>query len=104
MCSQLFYFNIPTVFHICLLFFVIRILSSNDILVDKPTHRKNETILVDIIYIFLHDLFDCTGVIYTAFYTVFYVNVFRSIGQVGEMEFDEIGQRDQKVCIQLDIA
>jgi len=30
---------------------------------------------------------------YTAFYTVFNVNVFRSIGQVGEMEFDEIGQR-----------
>ena len=30
---------------------------------------------------------------YTAFYTVFYLNVFRSIGQVGKMEFDEIGQR-----------
>ena len=30
---------------------------------------------------------------YTAFYTVFYVNDFRSMGQVGKMEFDEIGQR-----------
>ena len=30
---------------------------------------------------------------YTAFYTVFYLNVFWSTGQVGKMEFDEIGQR-----------
>ena len=30
---------------------------------------------------------------YTAFYTVFYLNVFRSIGQVGKVEFDDIGQR-----------
>ena len=30
---------------------------------------------------------------YTAFYTVFYVNVFRSVGQVGKMEFYEVGQR-----------
>ena len=27
-------------------------------------------------------------------YTVLYGSVFRSIGQVGNMEFDEIGQRD----------
>ena len=31
----------------------------------------------------------------TAFHTGFNVSVVRSIGQVGKMEFDEIGQRDQ---------
>ena len=36
---------------------------------------------------------NATGSIYTAFYTVFYVNVFRLVGQVGKMEFDEIGPR-----------
>ena len=30
---------------------------------------------------------------YTAFHTVFYANVARSIGKVDEMEFDEMGQR-----------
>ena len=33
--------------------------------------------------------------VYTALHTVFVVNVVRSIGQVDEMEFDEIGQRAQ---------
>ena len=38
--------------------------------------------------------YECNWEHFTAFHTVFYVNVFRSIGQVGKMEFDEIGQRD----------
>ena len=37
--------------------------------------------------------YKCNWEHYTAFYTVFYVNVFRSLGHVGNMEFDEIGQR-----------
>ena len=32
--------------------------------------------------------------LYTALHNVFHVDVVRSIGQVDEMEFDEIGQRD----------
>ena len=35
-----------------------------------------------------------TGSIVPRFTLFFYVNVFRSTGQVGKMEFDEIGQRE----------
>jgi len=52
----------------------------------KSKIKKLETILIDNIYIifYIFYLFVCT--------CVFHGNVFRSIGQVGRMEFDEIGQ------------
>ena len=40
---------------------------------------------------------NATGSIILLSITVFYVNVFRSVGQVGKMEFDEIGQRAKKL-------
>ena len=43
------------------------------------------------------------GRIILRIYTVFYWNIFRSIGQAGKMEFDEIGQRGMKVHLLIDL-